>query len=180
MCNVRLLVELLKRKNLHYQTFHDLFSNYYTIMRNAIDKFDYAKNFKFSSYLTRAVKKTSIAFWRKESLRRMPYINDLCKDGLYDPEDNHIKETSIEAAERHDNIELLFRWAALTPEEKSITIRNLGLFGDVETLDSMCSEFKNSTKQNIHHYKSKAINKLRRLFSVYPALFERFLSNSGM
>jgi DNA-directed RNA polymerase sigma subunit (sigma70/sigma32) len=111
---------------------------------------------------------------------KKPYINDLCKDGLYDPEDNHIKETSIEAAERHDNIELLFRWAALTPEEKSITIRNLGLFGDVETLDSMCSEFKNSTKQNIHHYKSKAINKLRRLFSVYPALFERFLSNSGM
>lgn len=176
MCNVRLIVELLKRKNLHYQAFHDLFSNYYTIMRNAIDKFDYARGYKFSSYLARAVKKTSIAFWRKESLRCMAYLDDISKN---DPEAERI-ESDSETAERYDNIQLLFRWANLTKEEKSITMRNLGLFGEVETLASMGPEFENSTKQNIGSHKDKAINKLRRLFRIYPALFERFLSNSGL
>lgn len=179
MCNVRLIVDILKKKNLYYQTFHHLFSDYYTIMRNAIDKFDYSRNFKFSSYLEMACKKTGITFWKKRVKGDFAYINDLCKDYQFEPEAKPI-ETDMETAERLDNIELLFKWANLTEEERSITMRNLGLFGDVETLPSMRANFGNSTRQNIGAHKSKAIRKIRKIFNLYPALFERFLSNSGL
>jgi RNA polymerase primary sigma factor len=179
MCNVRLIVDILKRKKLYYQTFHDLFSDYYTIMRNAIDKFDYSMNFKFSSYLARACKKSGITFWKKRLQQEFAYINDLCKDRQYDPPAKPI-ETDTETIERYDNIELLFKWANLTAEERNITMRNLGLFGEVETFPSMRSDFGNTTRQNVGAHKSHAIRKLRKIFDRYPALYERFLSNSGL
>jgi len=173
--NLRLVVNIAKRHVGPQANFFELISDGNMSLIRAVDKFDYMRGFKFSTYASWAIMKNFARSVPQEGVRRDRFMTG--RDELL--EMSH--DLRFEGDEGYHEPDLSVRQSVervlgeLEPREREIVCRRFGL-GDQpgpQTLEEVGRHF-GVTKERIRQIESRALNKLRGLLS--PEALEEVLS----
>ncbi|MBN2582756.1 MAG: sigma-70 family RNA polymerase sigma factor [Planctomycetes bacterium] len=162
--NLRLVVNIAKRHIGSVSNFFELVSDGNISLMRAVEKFDYARGFKFSTYASWAVIKNYARTIPEENYRMDRFMTG--KDELLEASsdlrfagdegiqelDSGVKESIEEVLEK------------LTPREREVIERRFGLGGGPgpQTLEEVGQRF-GVTKERVRQIESKALEKLRHL-----------------
>ena len=173
--NLRLVVNIAKRHVGPQTNFFELISDGNMSLIRAVDKFDYTRGFKFSTYASWAIMKNFARSVPQEGARRDRFMTgrdellEMSEDLRFEGEEQyHEPDISV-----RQNIEKVLD--RLSPREREIVMRRFGL-GDVpgpQTLEEVGKHF-GVTKERIRQIEMRALNKLRGLLS--PKALEEVLS----
>ncbi|NDH93754.1 MAG: sigma-70 family RNA polymerase sigma factor [Planctomycetia bacterium] len=159
--NLRLVVSIAKRRVTTSDSFFDLVSDGNMSLMRAVEKFDYARGNKFSTYASWAIMKNYARTIPDEHKRRDRFrAADM--EMLQAAPDDRTDETQRKLAESdrlHQVEKFLDR---LEPREQTIIIRRYGLDHEREpqTLKEVGSAL-GVTKERVRQIESKALEKLR-------------------
>jgi len=159
--NLRLVVSIAKRRVTASDSFFDLVSDGNMSLMRAVEKFDYARGNKFSTYASWAIMKNYARTIPDEHKRRDRFrAADM--EMLQAAPDDRTDETQRKLAESdrlHQVEKFLDR---LEPREQTIIIRRYGLDHEREpqTLKEVGSAL-GVTKERVRQIESKALEKLR-------------------
>lgn len=161
--NLRLVVSIAKRHMTPATNFFEMVSDGNMSLIRAIEKFDYTKGNKFSTYATWAIMKNyarSIPAEHKV-LDRFRTGNDEIFSGSPDDRSNGYEEELINARQ-HQVIQSIL--AQLEEREREILVNRYGLERGTEpqTLEEVGRQF-GVTKERIRQIESRALQKLRRI-----------------
>lgn len=159
--NLRLVVSLAKKFATPTFSFDTLLSEGIVTLLKAVEKFDYDRGYRFSTYATLAVRR-SLYRWVKQSHRdqqRFATAESECLEATADPggapslSEQRYCELSRALAE------LLER---LDPRERQIISRRFGLerHGEVPSLQQLAGEF-GVCKERIRQLERRALDRLR-------------------
>jgi len=160
--NLRLVVSIAKKHVGGVQTLFELISDGNVSLMRAVEKFDYSRGFRFSTYSSWAIMRNFARSVPREryQLDRFSTGNDEILDiaaGLrtYDPNEVNISEL-------RESIEVVL--AQLTPTERSIVIDHYGLSddGNTKTLEQLAGNLGLS-KERVRQIEIAAFKKLRVL-----------------
>jgi len=160
--NLRLVVSIAKKHVGGAQTLFELISDGNVSLMRAVEKFDYARGFRFSTYSSWAIMRNFARSVPREryQLDRFSTGNDEILDiaaGLrtYDPNE-------VNLSELRESIEVVL--AQLTPTERSIVIDHYGLAddGNTKTLEQLAGSLGLS-KERVRQIEIAAFKKLRVL-----------------
>jgi len=158
--NLRLVVSIARRHVGYSADFFEAVSDGNLALMRAVEKFDYARGFKFSTYASWAIMRTfarTIPEQRYAALRMITGVDEMLSTA---PScDETIERETVREAAR----QLLRKgFAVLTPRERDIVVRHYGLEKDAEpmTLEQIGQVF-GVTKERIRQIERKAIQKLR-------------------
>lgn len=166
--NLRLVVSIAKRHLGGPQGLFELVSDGNVALMRAVEKFDYAKGFRFSTYASWAIMRNFARSVPKERYRRDRFAtgNDEVLDiaaslKTYDPNEMNIPELR----EAIDNM-----LSQLSSRERTILIDHYGLdeSGDAKTFDQLGKRLGIS-KERVRQIELQAIRKLRRIVSPQQA-----------
>jgi len=169
--NLRLVVNIAKRHVSPQINFFELISDGNMSLLRAVDKFDYTRGFKFSTYASWAVMKNFARTVPKAGRRRERFMTghdellEMTEDLRFEGEEPY-REPDITVRE---NIERVIH--ELGPREREIVMRRFGL-GDTpgpQTLEEVGQHF-GVTKERIRQIEGRALKKLRGMLS--PAALE--------
>ena len=164
--NLRLVVNIAKRHVSPHTNFFELISDGNMSLIRAVDKFDYMRGFKFSTYASWAIMKNFARTVPKAGKRRERFMTghdellEMTEDLRFEGEEPY-REPDVTVRE---NIERLL--GELQPREREIVMRRFGL-GDVagpQTLEEVGKHF-GVTKERIRQIETRALRKLRGLMS---------------
>jgi RNA polymerase sigma factor (sigma-70 family) len=163
--NLRLVVSIAKRHMAPTQDFFELVSDGNVSLMRAVDKFDYSRGFKFSTYASWALMK-NFARSVPEGRRRMERYQT-GRDELLDllpSQDLDELENDTAPATRRTLDRML---GALDEREREILRRRYGLdeHGEPQTLEQIGQRFGVS-KERIRQLEARAMGKLREDFSL--------------
>jgi len=173
--NLRLVVNIAKRHVSPQTNFFELISDGNISLMRAVDKFDYTRGFKFSTYASWAIMKNFARTVPKAGKRRDRFMTghdellEMTRDLRFEGEEPYV-EPDVTVKE---NIERVM--ANLGPREREIVMRRYGL-GDMpgpQTLEEVGKHF-GVTKERIRQIESRALNKLRGMLS--PQALEEITS----
>jgi len=172
--NLRLVVNIAKRHVGPQTNFFELISDGNMSLMRAVDKFDYMRGFKFSTYASWAIMKNFARSVPQEGVRRDRFMTgrdellEMSHDLRFEGEEGY-KEPDISVRQ---NIEKVLD--QLEPREREIVMRRFGL-GDMpaQTLEEVGRHF-GVTKERIRQIEMRALNKLRGLLT--PEALEEVLS----
>ncbi len=162
--NLRLVVSVAKRHVRAGVDFWELVSDGNMSLMRAVDRFDYTRGFKFSTYATWALVRNYARARAERAQRRDRYqtgrdelLADLARVGPGEPEDD-----SRRALRR--KLDEMF--ATLDEREAAILRRRFGLDarGQCETLDQIGREMGIS-KERVRQIAARAMNRLRDTFA---------------
>ncbi|MBL7133846.1 MAG: sigma-70 family RNA polymerase sigma factor, partial [Phycisphaerae bacterium] len=160
--NLRLVVSIAKKHVGGAQTLFELISDGNVSLMRAVEKFDYMRGFRFSTYSSWAIMRNFARSVPREryQLDRFSTGNDEILDiaaGLrtYDPNE-------VNLSELRESIEVVL--AQLTPTERSIVIDHYGLTDDgtTKTLEQLAGSLGLS-KERVRQIEIAAFKKLRVL-----------------
>ncbi len=158
LCNMRLVVNFVKAQKLPSpEDFMLRVSDATMILINCIDKFDYGRGFKFSTYAVWAFRKTFLRLREvlaKES-RMMPFSPDMIPDQGYEVDlDEGVvcEEQKALLAELTEGME---------PRTLDFIRRSLGTNGPKETLEEIGRSW-GITKERVRQVKMKGLKELRQ------------------
>jgi len=160
--NLRLVVSIAKKHVGGAQTLFELISDGNVSLMRAVEKFDYSRGFRFSTYSSWAIMRNFARSVPREryQLDRFTTGNDEILDiaaGLktYDPNE-------VNLAELRESIDVVL--AQLTPTERSIVIDHYGLSEDgvTKTLEQLAGRLGLS-KERVRQIEIAAFRKLRAL-----------------
>lgn len=159
--NLRLVVSLAKQRVSPTRDFYNLVSDGNISLIRAVERFDYTRGFKFSTYATWAVVKNfarTIPTEAKHQARFQVASDELFKS-VEDERVDHMAQEREEARRRHSVNRLL---SYLSDREQDIIVRRFGLDYRLEpqTLQQIGDELGVS-KERIRQLQSRAIEKLR-------------------
>jgi RNA polymerase primary sigma factor len=172
--NLRLVVNIAKRHVGPQANFFELISDGNMSLIRAVDKFDYTRGFKFSTYASWAIMKNFARSVPQEGARRDRFMTgrdellEMSRDLRFEGEEAyHEPDISV-----RQNIEKVLD--QLAPREREIVERRFGL-GDQapQTLEEVGKHF-GVTKERIRQIETRALNKLRGLLS--PEALEEVIS----
>lgn len=161
--NLRLVVSIARKFSNSRQEFDEMVSEGNMILLNAVEKFDYSRGFRFSTYTTHAVQRHFYRRWQTQQRRRrkiqsapqeimdeVPMVRD---DTQYDPEPIRQLEQLID---RFDE--------CLDDRERRIVEERFGLgqTSSGRTLRQIAEDLGIS-KERVRQLQFKAIDKLRQL-----------------
>ena len=161
--NLRLVVSIARKFSNSRQEFDDLVSEGNMILINAVEKFDYSRGFRFSTYTTHAVQRHFYRRWQTMQRRRqavqsapqeimdeVPVVRD---DTQYDP--GPIKQLE-KIINRFDE--------CLDDRERRIVVERFGL-GKSEVARTLrqIAEDLGISKERVRQLQFKAIDKLRQV-----------------
>ena len=172
--NLALVLAMIKRMKLNDFDFADLISEGNLALLRAIDKFDVARGFKFSTYACRAIIKAFSRFASRGNHRRQLF------PVVFDPElekSNHVEQKNQLAVQ--DTVEELKQIirsnaAELTPIEQQIIAQRFAVglpeasptlteSGDSRALTlNQVGELIGLTKERVRQIQNKAMGKLRQ------------------
>ncbi|MCK4626895.1 MAG: sigma-70 family RNA polymerase sigma factor [Phycisphaerae bacterium] len=166
--NLRLVVSIA-RKHLHgSQTLFELVSDGNISLMRAVEKFDYSRGFKFSTYASWAIMKNFARSVPKERYRLDRFVTGAEEvmdivgglDG-YDPH-------ACSLPELRDSLEVVL--AQLSARERSIVVGHFGLnsSGRTRTLDQISRQIGLS-KERVRQIEKNAMEKLRSLLKPISA-----------
>ena len=173
--NLRLVVNIAKRHIGPQTNFFELISDGNMSLIRAVDKFDYMRGFKFSTYASWAIMKNFARSVPQEGVRRDRFMTG--RDELLEMS----RDLRFEGEEPYHEPDISVRQSVekvleqLDPREREIVMRRFGL-GEVpgpQTLEEVGKHF-GITKERIRQIETRALTKLRGLMS--PEALEEVLS----
>ncbi len=170
--NLRLVVSIGKRHVGPYDSFFEIISDGNMTLMRAVDKFDFARGNKFSTYASWSVMKNYARTVPERHYRNRRYVTgqDEFLDSTADVHEAEHSPSDI-ASVRSAISEGL---EELTDRERTIVEAHFGLFdpdGASTTLEALGKQF-GVTKERIRQIEQRAIGKLREVVS--PTLLEAF------
>lgn len=159
--NLRLVVAIVKKSGAHAESFHERISDGNISLLKAIEKFDYTRGFKFSTYASWAIKRNSAGNYVRQMKQADRYRtgHDEVLDSVPGYRANHYVEEA--AQERHEAVvgKIL---DCLDRRERGIIERRFGLGSDKEpqTLKEIGDDLRVS-KERVRQIETRAIGKLR-------------------
>ncbi len=173
--NLRLVVNIAKRHVGPQTNFFELISDGNMSLIRAVDKFDYTRGFKFSTYASWAIMKNFARSVPQEGVRRDRFMTG--RDELLETS----QDLRFEGEEGYREPDTTVRQSIervldqLQPREREIVMRRFGLgeAGDAQTLEEVGKHF-GVTKERIRQIETRALNKLKGLLN--PRTVEEVLS----
>jgi RNA polymerase sigma factor (sigma-70 family) len=159
--NLRLVVSIARRHVGYSSDFFEAVSDGNLALMRAVEKFDYARGFKFSTYASWAIMRTyarTIPEQRYAAVRMITGAEEVLSTApIYDESVEH--ETTREAARQ-----LLQKgFEALTPRERDIVAGHYGLEKGTEPMTlAQIGERFGVSKERVRQIERKAIDKLRQ------------------
>jgi RNA polymerase primary sigma factor len=173
--NLRLVVNIAKRHVGPQVSFFELISDGNMSLIRAVDKFDYTRGFKFSTYASWAIMKNFARSVPQAGVRRERFMTgrdellEMSHDLRFEGEEPY-REPDVTVRQSIERV-----LDELQPREREIVMRRFGL-GDMpgpQTLEEVGKHF-GVTKERIRQIETRALNKLRGMLS--PKALEEVLS----
>jgi RNA polymerase primary sigma factor len=160
--NLRLVVSIAKKHVGRADNFFELVSDGNMSLIRAVEKFDYARGNKFSTYASWAIMKNFIRSIPIENHRRDRFVTG--HDDLFEAAaDNRSDEHEYESAQRRMRDAVKGMLGRLDDRERRIIVSRFGLDGASEqTLESLGKEL-GVTKERVRQLEARAQNKLRKI-----------------
>ncbi|HUQ71535.1 MAG TPA: sigma-70 family RNA polymerase sigma factor [Planctomycetaceae bacterium] len=161
--NLRLVVSIAKRHMKPTTSFFEMVSDGNMSLIRAIEKFDFTRGFKFSTYASWAIMKNYARSIPAEHVRldRFRTGNDEVFSSSSDPRSDQFQEESNNQKQRELILSILDH---LDPREREIIVHRYGLSeGAVPlTLEQVGTRF-GVTKERIRQLEARALRKMRKL-----------------
>jgi RNA polymerase primary sigma factor/RNA polymerase sigma factor len=159
--NLRLVVSIVRKRITPVQDLFDLISDGNVSLLRAVDKFDYSRGFKFSTYASWAIVKNlarTVPAEYKQSTRFRTSQDELL-DAMRDYRCDHHRMEEQQRA-REDQVDTML--GQLNERERRIIMRRFGLGENVEplTLKELGEEL-GVTKERVRQLQTRAMKKLR-------------------
>jgi RNA polymerase primary sigma factor len=160
--NLRLVVSIAKRHVGPSNNFFELVSDGNMSLIRAVEKFDYARGNKFSTYASWAIMKNFIRSIPIENHRRDRFVTG--HDDLFEAAaDNRSDEHEYENAQKRMRDAVKGMLGRLDDRERRIIVSRFGLDGASEqTLESLGKEL-GVTKERVRQLEARAQSKLRKI-----------------
>lgn len=161
--NLRLVVSIAKRHMKPNTSFFEMVSDGNMSLIRAIEKFDFTRGFKFSTYASWAIMKNYARSIPAESVQldRFRTGNEEIFQSSSDPRSDAVQDERINQKQRELILSILDH---LDPREREIIVHRYGLSegGAPLTLEQVGSRF-GVTKERIRQLESRALRKMRKL-----------------
>ncbi|MCG8449714.1 MAG: sigma-70 family RNA polymerase sigma factor [Pirellulales bacterium] len=160
-CNLRLVVSIAKRQVTPDQNFFELVSDGNLSLLRAVEKFDFARGNKFSTYASWAIMKNYARTMPGEYRQRDRFRTS--HDELFDMTQEHRANPMLEESLQQDRVSKIQRvLMRLDERERQIIVGRFGLDHSREprTLKEVGAEL-GVTKERIRQIEARALNKLR-------------------
>ncbi len=160
--NLRLVVSIAKRHVGPTNNFFELVSDGNMSLIRAVEKFDYARGNKFSTYASWAIMKNYARTIPEENYRRDRFVTG--HEEMYEAAaDNRADEHEYESALKRMQAAVKGMLGRLDERERKIIISRFGLEGTSEqTLEQLGREL-GITKERVRQIESRAQDKLRKI-----------------
>ncbi len=160
--NLRLVVSIAKRHVKPNNGFFELVSDGNMSLIRAVEKFDYFRGYKFSTYASWAIMKNFARTIPEENYRRDRYVTG--HEELFEAApDNRSDEHEMESNQKRMESAVRGMLDRLDEREQKIINSRYGLGGaDERTLEQLGNEL-GITKERVRQIQSRAEDKLRRL-----------------
>jgi RNA polymerase primary sigma factor len=165
-CNMRLLVSIAKRHAARTHDFTELLSDGNVSLLSAVERFDYSRGNKFSTYASWVIRKNYARSTLQEKCRRRRYLTgheEWFFEAVVDARSD--EEASLASAERARACvnRLLQLLEFLDQRERQIICMRLGLDNAKRrTLENIGKQF-GITKERVRQLQARAMKKLRNL-----------------
>lgn len=162
-CNMRLVVSIAKRHSGQTDNFFELLSDGNMSLIRAVEKFDYSRGNKFSTYASWAIMKNFARSIPEEKNRRERYVTG--SEEIFDqaPDNRTDEQEQVAVAEQASHkVNRLLEY--LDPREREIIRLRAGLDNNAEamTLEKI-GEKLGITKERVRQLNVRAMKKLRSL-----------------
>jgi RNA polymerase primary sigma factor len=162
-CNMRLVVSIAKRHSAQADNFFELLSDGNVSLIRAVEKFDYSRGNKFSTYGSWAIMKNFARSIPEEKNRRERYVTGA--EQLFDsaPDNRTDEQECLASAEQASHkVNRLLEY--LEPREREIIRMRAGLDSNAEgmTLEKI-GEKLGITKERVRQLNVRAMKKLRTI-----------------
>lgn len=163
-CNLRLIISIARKYSTIHGDFDELVSEGNMILLKAIDKFDFARGFRFSTYATHAVRRHFYRYCQKTTNRRKLESGGSCEFILHelpasDPE--QIDQSSLEYEEQRLKRLIAKIYVCLDERERTIVQRRFGIpTGTTQTLREVAKHIGVS-KERVRQIQNAALEKIR-------------------
>ena len=159
--NLRLVVSIAKKRVGPSNNFFELVSDGNMSLIRAVEKFDYSRGFKFSTYASWAIMKNFARTIPEEKNRRDRFITG--HEDMFDgAADHRTGEYEYESDHRRNQEAVQGMLGRLNDRERQILIRRFGIGGTSElTLEQLGKEL-GITKERVRQIESRAQEKLRK------------------
>ena len=168
--NLRLVTSIARRFSSSFGDFDELSSEGCMILLGAIDRFDYSRGFRFSTYATHSIQRHFFRAWKVRSRRRERFPTtpqDLLCEVPATPEECRVLEDPEAIVGRI----LAHAETVLDDREHQILIHRFGLKGSdrkQHTLRDIASDLGLS-KERVRQLQVKALQKLRDFLELDPS-----------
>lgn len=166
-CNMRLVVSIAKRHVAHADNFFELLSDGNVSLIRAVEKFDYSRGNKFSTYASWAIMKNFARSIPEEKHRRERYVTG--HEELFEvAPDNRTDEQECLASAEQASHKVNRLLALLDPREREIIRLRAGLDSGSEgmTLEKI-GERLGITKERVRQLNVRAMKKMRSLAELH-------------
>ena len=162
-CNMRLVTSIAKRHSGQAENFFELLSDGNISLMRAVEKYDYSRGFKFSTYASWAIMKNFARSIPDEKNRRERFVTG--SEELFDvAEDRRSQEGEVLAAAAQASAKVNRLLEYLEPREREIIRLRAGLENGSEgmTLEKI-GEKLGITKERVRQLNVRAMKKLRTI-----------------
>ena len=162
-CNMRLVVPVAKKHSAQADNFFELLSDGNMSLIRAVEKFDFSRGNKFSTYATWAIMKNFARSIPEENKRRERYVTG--KEEMFDfAQDNRTDEHEIvsDVEQSKHRVNRLLEY--LDPRERQIIQMRAGLetYSEGMTLEEIGQQL-GITKERVRQLNVRIMNKLKNL-----------------
>lgn len=167
-CNLRLVVSIAKRHVGWSPNFFEVISDGNVSLIRAVEKFDYARGFKFSTYASWAIMKNYARTVPEEHYHGTRYVTG--QGELLESAPDH-RATTDESLDRATLSRALQEGMRdLSPRERAIVSEHFGLFGaeTSKTLEELGRRF-GVTKERVRQIERRALDKIKGALSPVMA-----------
>lgn len=158
--NVRLVYGLAQKYAADPEEVDDFISEGALILMQAVEKFDYSKGFRFSTYATHSVQRHFFRLIQRrqrrkqrEALSPVEIMSMVSAPEVEQPDFN--PSVAAELIKRFDK--------CLNPREKAILVQRLGLAGEKQSTLKVIAEEIGLSKERVRQLQMSAIQKLQQL-----------------
>ena len=166
-CNMRLVVSIAKRHAGQTDNFFELLSDGNMSLMRAVEKFDYSRGNKFSTYASWAIMKNFARSIPEEKTRKERYVTG--RDELFDvapdnrTDEHELLSTAEQAAFRVNRL-----LEHLSPRDREIVRLRAGLDGsEPKTLEEIGNQL-GITKERVRQLNVRIMKQLRDLAGDHP------------
>jgi RNA polymerase primary sigma factor len=159
--NLRLVVSIAKKRVGTSNNFFELVSDGNMSLIRAVEKFDYSRGFKFSTYASWAIMKNFARSIPEEKSRRDRYVTG--HDEMFeDAADHRTGEHEYESDHRRNQEAVQGMLGRLNDRERQILVSRYGIGGASEQTLEQLGKVLGITKERVRQIESRAQEKLRK------------------